>query len=60
MHILEWHLQLVWYMNLLESFSEQPHRKQGDAHGFQAGRPIGIEDKLYFSSFIILYVEIDS
>jgi len=37
-------------MNLLESFSEQPHRMQGDVHGFLAGRPIGIEDELFFSS----------
>jgi len=37
-------------MNLLESFSELPHRMQGDAGGFLAGRPIGIEDELYFSS----------
>ena len=44
MHIQEWYPQLAWYMSLQESFSEQPHRMQGDAHGFQAVRPINNED----------------
>lgn len=44
MHIQERYPQLVWCMTPRENFFEQPHRKRGDAHGFQAVRPIGIED----------------
>ena len=39
MHIQELNPQWAWGKNQLGSFSGQPHRRQGDAHGFQAVRP---------------------